>query len=129
MPFARFQRRLKAAREQAEEKLKNEERRHRLGLWVQAKTLYSALVADKPVPQTKAEQNKKASDGELMQAKRSRQEHDAQWLKALSHPYHLEEAMGLMHVFQAPPEPKVMTAEEVEAERQRILQDAAMIWS
>lgn len=92
---------------------------------------HHAAIASNPVPPGSQQERDKPPEpdwGEMRRAKAWRQEHDPEWYEALSGPAHLGRFMGMVDVLGEPPKPKVKTAEDIEAERRRVLSAADSIW-
>lgn len=91
-----------------------------MSVYVNARTTYHALTADKPPPSTSKE--KGPTDAQIDKAKRWRREHDAEWMQALSTPQHFASFMGWGRILGEPEPDEVQTAEVLRndpAERQK----------
>lgn len=87
---------------EAEEKARLQE--WLIGEWVAARGRHHAFIADKDVPQTKADQKKKPSEFKIAEAKAFRQKHDPEWYEALSSPRHFGAFLGMEGIMGPPPE-------------------------
>lgn len=92
-------------------------------MWVAARSQYHADITDKDVPQTKAEQKKSISDQKILKAKKHREKHDEEWLRAIGSPRHFGSFLGLESVLGAPPEETVKSAKEIKEERKAAFDD------
>ncbi len=127
MPVARAWGRLERIRESRQMKAELDERRFRVGHYIQSRVIYHLQVMMKDPPETRKEARrrraielgKRQPDYRASEdARRRRDAHDEAFSKALSHPWHFEEFFGLArdgagHLFpEPPPEP---TPEEKKA--------------
>lgn len=85
-----------------------------VGQWAQIRAIHHALVADKDLPPTKEEaEAKKTNWAKMAKARAQREEHDHEFLQALTSPKHFGRFLGMEAVLGAPPPETVKTAEEI----------------
>lgn len=84
-------------------------------LWANARALFHSNVADRDLPPTRAEaEGKKKTDwAKLEKARKSRQEHDERWMRAIASPAHFGAFLGMPQILGEPPPEEVKTAREI----------------
>lgn len=109
-----------------------EEHGERIGdKWIEARTLYHAMTADKTLPPGSKDERDKPPEPnwtEMREAKEWRMEHDAEFRHALESPKHFGAFLGLGHILGEPPAREVKTAQDLEAERRSFLAQSLQAW-
>lgn len=119
MPLGRL-----ASRLIAEEKREKEGERRRAQDWIAqgyviARVVVSALRADKPMPQTKAEQKKTTPDSKIKKMQKQKKAEDEPFFNSLQGFQHFGSWVGMEDIWGAPEEPLTKSSEEIKAEQEQ----------
>jgi hypothetical protein len=86
--------------------------KHVIQAWTLGRVVDAAITSSQDMPQTKADQKKKISDGKITAAKRARIQHDKMWYDALRSPQHTGEWLGMPDILGPPERPPEKSRED-----------------
>jgi hypothetical protein len=133
LDFERFHGKVTLLLKLRREEQEAEEKRWRIGLLVQSRSISFGLQANSELPPSKAEANQKKPDWtKIEQARREMMKFMEAHQKALSHPWYFEEYMGLGHIFDKPEvevaEPiRLKTRADIDAMKERLIAKLKMV--